>query len=432
MKITDNYYEEKGSKSKFLLFGFLMLMMGRGSDLVLEIDPRTNALGFLILIVLLLSVITKHKVYQIKSKPIVAYIWLLFFWYIFHMLTDTYTPFYQGIQILIKAFLGYIVVKYYALNFNYYYEKCIVFLTIVALIFWGIQIAIGSGTLASLAPLGCNMHLGTRSFFLYSLISYLDAESSFYGILRNCGFCWEPGLYASMLIMGITFNIARHKGKGFMSSRNFWILIVGLLTTLSTTGFLCLFVLMLFNSIGTGEHIVKKTIAISFIVVLGAYAASLPFMREKIERQSDTSNYMTNTQNVYIPESGAITVERFEGMYLSWLNVKDKPLMGYGPNTDNSFTTRNYPIFRISNGNVNTFSILGIPIGLIFYILLFKGTRKLIRKPDYSPASVMFIMFLLFTTSYNFTFEILTLAMCFSVAVVDHRNMQNKISQIKT
>lgn len=422
MKFTDNIQIEKESLSKLLLFGFLMLMMGRGSNWVLEIDPRTNPIGVLILFVLLIKVAVKPS-YRVTVEPIICFIFLLFGWFIFHLLVDSVTPLYQGLQILIKSILGIFVVKYYGLKFGYYYERTIVFLTIVGLGFWMIQMVIGSGTLASFAPLDCSMHPGTKSFFVYSLIHYFNSETSFWGILRNCGFCWEPGLYASMLIIGITFNIARHIGKGFVRSKNFWILIIGLLTTLSTTGFLCLFVLLLLNSIVAGKHVIKKVFAISFIIVLGLYAASLPFIGDKIERQSDIGNYKINSKNVYVAESGYITVERFEGMYLSWLNVKDKPIMGYGPNTENSLTSRLYPIFRISNGNVNTFSILGIPLAIIFYIFLYKGTKTIIKYCGYSLVSIVFIMFMLFTASYNFTFEILTLAMCFAFSLKNNSSV---------
>lgn len=415
MKITDTLYIERESKIKLLFFCFLMLMMGRGSNWVLEIDPRTNPIGVLLLGSLLVGVISRGPVYRVRSRFVMRFIGALFVWYVYHLFTDIASPLYQGIQILIKAFLGFVVVRFYGLTFCKYYEKIIVFLTLIGLAFWMVEMAVGAGTLASLAPLDCYMHPGTKSFFVYSLISYLDSSSSFLGILRNCGFCWEPGLYASMLIIGITFNIARYKGKRFFRSKNFWILIIGLLTTLSTTGFLCLFVLLLLNSLAGETNLLKKIFAISLIIVLGILGASLPFMKDKIERQSDIENYMINNEAIYADNSARLTVERFEGMYLSWINAINNPMMGYGPNMDNSYTSKYFPMFRISNGNVNTLAILGFPLGLFFYLLLYKGTKKMIAPTGYKIGSIVFIMFLLFTASYNFSFEILTFAMCFSL-----------------
>jgi hypothetical protein len=57
---------------------------------------------------------------------------------------------------------------------------------------------------------------------------------------RNCGFFWEPGVFACFLIVVFISNLFVN---GFTFDRNNKILLIALLTTASTTGYLALFVI---------------------------------------------------------------------------------------------------------------------------------------------------------------------------------------------
>lgn len=124
------------------------------------------------------------------------------------------------------------------------------------------------------------MHIYCKSFGLFSVVTKFDPSEYFIGIPRNSGFCWEAGQFASMIVLALTFHLLRTKEK-FYKNKSFWILLAGLITTFSTTGFVTFGVLLLFKTVFGKVSFGKR---IAYIAVLGTlymFAMDLPFMREK-------------------------------------------------------------------------------------------------------------------------------------------------------
>lgn len=155
---------------------------------------------------------------------------------------------------------------------------------------------------------------------------------------------------------------------------------------------------------------------IAYIAVLGTlymFTMDLPFMREKMEAQSDITEFYTNSDNVWIDETGHRTVQRFEGMYLSWMNFMDSPWLGFGPNRDNSLVSKQFPMFIISNGNINPLAMLGLLLGLPLFILFYRGSCRLNQYLGDDKKYIIFMIFIFFSVSYNYLFDIIPLAMAF-------------------
>lgn len=413
MNIFDhNVITEQSSKLKKFLFFILILLMGKGCDFFIEIDPRTNIIGTLLLVVPLILVTMREKPYYLKGSRAVVVIVLYLVWFAYHVSIDVAYPTYQGVKLLSLIIFGIITARYYGTHIGEYYEYIVAGLTLLALLLWGVELVIGPNTMGALAPFSNAYHVYTKSFGLYSVTTHFDAESAFLGLPRNKGFCWEPGMFASMIVLALTFNVLR-SGAKFYKGHNFWILVVGLITTFSTTGFISLAVLLLFKT-AVGEASFGKKMAYTLILVLLVFLAlDLPFMREKIIAQSSFDDFFTNSTNVYVGETGYRTVERFEGMYLSWLNLIDKPWLGYGPNPANSIVSQQFPMFIISNGNVNPLAMFGIILGIPLFVLLYKGTVKLSEQYRTSTIYLMFVIIMMISVSYNFMNDIIILSIAF-------------------
>lgn len=85
---------------------------------------------------------------------------------------------------------------------------------------------------------------------------------------RNCGFMWEPGAFAFMLIFLMLLNLMKNK---FKLNKQFFVLVIALITTFSTGGYLALFVIILFLLIIQNQAIIGHKTNI-------AYKAIFPFL----------------------------------------------------------------------------------------------------------------------------------------------------------
>lgn len=407
-----NIISEPSSTWKKILFLILVLFMGKGCNYFIEIDPRVNIIGTLLLLVPLFWVIAKEKKYKIEGNKIFAVIAVYLIWYSYHLFADIESPLYQGLKFLSLLFFAYVTVKHYSYHIAEYFEHIVVRLTLLALVLWFVEIVIGPATMGAMAPFDNYMHIYSKSFGLYSVITIFDAQTAFLGLPRNCGFCWEPGQFASLIVLALTFNLLRRNDR-ILNSKNFLILVLGLISTFSTTGFVTFAVLIFLKTIFAKVSVLQRIAYSVLLIVVFLTAMDLPFMREKIERHADVDLFFSNSSNVFIGEAGHRTVERFEGMYLSWLNLQEKPWLGFGPNNGNSLTAREYPMLVISNGNIYPIAMLGILIGVSFFFLLYKGTRRLSGFLGNENKYILFLVIMMFSVSYNYMYDIIMIAIAF-------------------
>lgn len=76
----------------------------------------------------------------------------------------------------------------------------------------------------------------------WSALFYTNTVITESGMYRNCGFMWEPGYFATTIIFAIIFNWLT---RGVKINLRFIIYSVAIVTTLSTAGYIALFLLFL-------------------------------------------------------------------------------------------------------------------------------------------------------------------------------------------
>lgn len=405
-----HYNNIKFFSSRFLVFLFFVLVFGRGSSLVVNFDPRINLIGFLLYMICLIYLLGKPNINRIKrSKGVVSTtFWIvLAVWLLAHLfILDKGFPIMPYSFFILHIFAGILLLKKYHKNIVVYYEKAMVFLAYVSLIGWGIE-SLGGSSLLLKSPILLENSAGVSdySLILYTLsVDPMRSQELYGGIFRNSGCAWEPGLFSVMLCIAILFNIFQNKKVIF--SKRLIVLLIALITTFSTTGYVMTIVIFAgYYLFGRKINPVQRIIYLSIIVMGTLYIYNLPFISEKIDRNADTQSFSTEEASYvwYEKEGRAYTTGRFEGIVLDYMNFKNKPILGYGIMRENSYIYRKIsPVIITSNGIMKPFAMFGIVLGFILLVITYKSTVKLSNEYLFAPPYLLFIVIILGSVSYMF------------------------------
>ena len=240
----------------------------------------------------------------------------------------------------------------------------------------------------------------------YSFLVGLGSQIEM-GIRRNIGFTWEPGKFACWVLIGLFINLIRHKFIFFpyKKNKNFYILFITLLTTLSTTGYSIIAILILFVLINKKSTSLKLLIIASTAIII-PYILRLSFMSEKIIGLMDLENGL-NTIEYHRSHDGLDIVcpQRFTGCYVSFLNLIHDYWLGYNQ-LIKSYTTevlfKGSVIVAPSEGLINILAKYGILVGAFFYYWLYKSSQYLSEVFNYKGKFIFFIFFIAISFSYDF------------------------------
>lgn len=385
MRELNMYKEIRYTSLPFIIILFITLMFGRGSSLVANMDPRFNPVGVIMYICCVIYLLhsSANKAYAIhKSKFGVTFFVLVVVWTLLHMFVlDNGFPVVHYSLFGMHFFVGILLLRKYGKSLIVYYEKSMVFLSIVSLICWLIQVVGGTGLLLS-SPILLENVAGNSDFslILYTIANPPVSAEFSTGIFRNSGCAWEPGLFSVMLNFAIIFNIIRN--KTIQLNRQFIILLITLLSTFSTTGYVTFIVTILgYYLLVSKISPIRRIFILLALSIATFYIFSLPFMREKIVNKAEKENFsINNTHNLEWSERNEVTftADRFEGILLDLYNIFDCPIVGYGLKRECSFVYKNLsPAIITTNNLTKPLAQLGVPLGLMLLFLTFHSMRRL-------------------------------------------------------
>jgi hypothetical protein len=275
--------------------------------------------------------------------------------------------------LLIQYLICYMVLEITKERFHITFVNFVYFLALFSLLFYPTQFfpplqEFIKNTLGSLiTPLGtADYPEGFRSktliFFTY-MHNY--GQEIVPGIMpRNCGAFWEPGMFAVFLNLALMINLFINHAVIF--SRKNIVLILVIITTFSTTGFIVLFLIVLSKFFFQKDLIkifLSFPIALSFFFFSYTYVWSADFMQEKIE-----SNISTRGENKN---------SRFGAAVYHFTRLKEFPLAGVSMKVgteENIITLTERDV--TANGLSLVFFVYGIPFGVLYYIIFYKGIRR--------------------------------------------------------
>jgi len=189
------------------------------------------------------------------------------------------------------------------------------------------------------------------------------------GIYRNSGIFHEPGAYAIFLNLGIVMNTFL-TGKRF-DKKNI-VFIICILTTLSTAGFITLFIILSHFLWKQRIHLfIKLTAMVVFFLVSYQTYKSEEFLQSKIQSQFEDQVVAAEEEaGKYEAKSG-----RFFAFYTSYNLFLKNPIIGRGI----IFATSQKASGEMNVGSSYTYGLMGmfatygIFFGLYFAYYMFRG-----------------------------------------------------------
>lgn len=183
--------------------------------------------------------------------------------------------------------------------------------------------------------------------------------------IRNSGMFWEPGAHAGYLILALLF-IIMHNRKfviGNFKKQALWI-VVGLLTTMSTTGFLVLAIIIFIYVFQNYKY--GRVIVLPIVFLISTYAYNnLEFLSVKIEEQYTLATEM---------ESSDVSNTRFGSLNMDMQYIMDQPFTGNGLDSKKRYRFHPWINEEVGNGNgMSNFLVFwGIPFFLLWVFSFFK------------------------------------------------------------
>jgi hypothetical protein len=311
-------------------------------------------------------------------------------------------------------FTVYVAVKALGLNLFRLYEKILYFLAISGLAFWVVQSALGGDTLYYIlkgipgADIFSNVSGDGLNAFLYSVQpTYTSLRYNFI-VPRNCGYAWEPGAFAIYLCLAIFINLfftnPDSKGK-----TRFWVMVVALLSTQSTTGYIIFIVITLFYFLNKKLYIVL--LLFPFIVISLIYIATLPFMSQKVIELIDETKGIDLLVERTIGREEEMTPQRFTSFMITFQDFRNNPVLGLGNHQEESWTYKIGANISSITGIGNLLSQFGL-VGFLFFIILsYRSSAYFSKYFKYTGSPLLFLIILFISISYSVL--LLPLIMCF-------------------
>lgn len=405
-----------------IYFFIVFLFAAQSTYLTWQPDPRLNPIGFLLLGIPTLMICRKYRLSLLDKRLVYIYIISLGWIFLQYICTMNYKVF-MTVPLILQFIIAYVVVRIYKLNLFRYFEKIVVALTLIDIILWGIMQIVGVNVMASLGFMKPASAISQASMLIFN-IPQINEENVLFGLTRNCGFCWEPGRFASFLIFAIFFNLART--RRIKSNTNLFILLIGLFTSLSTTGY-SVFILIALNYFFFQKS--KSSYRVSALLIgipLFFWIMSLSFMSSKIEATMNAENYLSeNTYSLDYFENNEkqMVVQRFEGLYLDFLNFIHAPILGCGIREESYISTEISPYLATSNGLMSLLGTYGIIIGFLFIYMFYKSAKYFdsIHKQRYC---MLIFVFFSISISYSFNFIALFIAIMWYRYFISIKNLK--------
>jgi len=283
----------------------------------------------------------------------------------------------------------------------YYLVRVITQLAIISIPFYFLQLLPGEIVWSIGKAINLPPHFGGDHYTNFIVFTYVKQHH-----IRNSGFSWEPGAFGFFLCLALLLHLVTNNFKFDKSAK--W-LTLAIITTLSTTSYIALLLIVFLYYRGRGVKF--STLTILLVPILILLAVQLPFLFNKItfiyNRDSEDINNIEFLSRWYLERGRQMPLNRFgSALYLNQLFGVN---MIWGISNIYEDTVPILKTINLSNGNFMFMAKFGL-IGLIFFLqrcfILF---RKYTSSIELSLYGVLTILILGFGESI-FTISLL---MCF-------------------
>lgn len=263
---------------------------------------------------------------------------------------------------------GYSLVLILGQKFPQAYLDIMYFLAVISLVCYSIMIV--TGYVPHIDALKGN-HSNHQGIFLWNV-----RNSEILGI-RNCGPFWEPGAYAGYLLMVGILYFNEWELLWINQRKKVMILVLALITTFSTQGYIIAFLLILTRLIFVTTRRNLIAIFVTFSVTIAAISVlyqTVPFLREKVDAQLELNSDWESSQSLQ-------SANRFTTTSLDLQNIGKNPL--WGSTSDPYVLYQDYGVimkhvedvggYGSGSGGTNYIASNGIVLYLVWLFLCYKS-----------------------------------------------------------
>ncbi|MBO5706065.1 MAG: hypothetical protein J6S05_03580 [Bacteroidaceae bacterium] len=329
---------------------------------------------YIILVILSFLYSNKRNIYI--AKDYISYISVFIIVFLLQLLSVDDIAVNSQIFQLLRMFVGLAIIKSLGAKFQYIYVKVITIVAVISLFLFTYTNLVGY----------IPAFISFKSS--HSLIIYTEIYEDYWGVIpRNAGMFWEPGAFQGYLNLAILFALMMPKSTTRKYSLIF--LIVALLTTVSTTGYVVFGFVIIYYIYKYSKFNKSIRFLLTLIVCIAAVCAffELSFLHDKIiDNLSDVDS-----------SQGRITDFIRYRTY-----IKENWICG--------MNVGRIPEFITGNGLVYMTLSFGFP-AMIYYLLY--TLLKLKKNNNFSLSMYMFVFILLTIQGETFNFYPLYLGLPF-------------------
>lgn len=327
----------------------------------------------------------------------------------FIAMTIKYKTFYPSLLVHYPSifFTAYVIIKTLKYDLFKIYEYLLYILSIIAIIMWVLQFVLGGdtlyGLLSTISKIEEFSHVTGEGL---NIIFYSVQPTSFsllYSYLppRNCGFAWEPGIFAVYLCLAVFINLFFTRSDKSQRKRLF-VLLLAVLSTQSTTGFAILILIGVFYLLNTN---MKTLLLVLPLFIVGiVFVFSLPFMTEKIVKLFEDVEKVDVVVEAGYGRETSVTPQRFVSFAIAIKDFYLNPILGTGGIAGKTWTAKiGVNISAISG--IGTFLAHYGLVGFIFLMVTTFRTSVLFAKHFNYKGRLLFVLIILtISVSYGIFF----------------------------
>ena len=270
--------------------------------------------------------------------------------------------FYSDVNFLFKfiytTYIYYLLVRE---KVSSYLIKVVFHLTILSFFFYSLQlIGFGDDIFRFSKSLNLRPEIDFPDYTNFLFFTYIRGQHEY----RNAGFAWEPGAFGCFLSIVLMLNFFLNK---FTFDRKSIIFIIAIITTLSTTDYLALLVLVF---CAYRYRVSKLNIWVILLLLISALVVIyVPFLGDKIsdtyQADMDDLNRLKSLEVFYKHTKTQIPLNRFSSMVFLYNSFGFELILG----VSNKYDIILSEVFNIniSNGLFDFMARFGL-VGLIYLI----------------------------------------------------------------
>ncbi len=254
-----------------------------------------------------------------------------------------------NINFLFKLYLAFLVVGYLQSSMRYTYLRVMYWLALISLLFFSIQIVIG--------PVGVNFDR-YKTLFLYNTIPTGS------GLSRNSGMFWEPGAFQGYIMIVPLLYIINIKYLWNNYRKECVVLIITLISTQSTTGYIAFAILLAYILITSDlPFATKYTLLLTVTLFIIGLFSYLSFLGDKISEEYAATMKL---------KEGELSWSRMGSFYLDYQNIIKHPIIGNGFLMEMRYGSLGKHLEGISNGFTGSINMFGLVAIICYYTCVLK------------------------------------------------------------